>query len=131
MTLERMFERWKEQANYDDDDAEVEDRVKEFINEGLNQIALKRLNDDLSDYSELTSDTDEPDARIPAWMHPLAVDYALYMWFRDGNTVKQQRAMAYLSRFQEMLSKMPSYADEQAKAALPDGRWALKNQYNY
>lgn len=131
MTLERMLDRWKGQAAYDDDEPEVEERVTEFLREGLQQVALKRLDNDLSDLAAFENGEDEPDARIPEWMHPAIVDYALYMWFRDGNLVKQQRAQAYLGRFHEFVNAMPTYKDDEAKKGQADGRWALKNKYSY
>ncbi|MEF9974626.1 MAG: hypothetical protein RSA12_10955 [Clostridia bacterium] len=129
MTLERMFERWKEQSAYDDEDSAVEERIHEFLSEGANELAFKRLDGNLTGLADMANDSDSPDPRIPPWTHPAIVDYALYLWFRDGNPVKQQRAQAYLARFQDVLNRMPTLRDEHAKAAMADGRWTLKNLY--
>lgn len=125
-----MFERWKEQASYDDDDEEVEDRVYEFLNEGARQIALKRLDGDISDLRDMVNDSDEPDPRIPSWMHPACVTYALYMWFNDGNLAKQQRAQGYYALFASMLARMPSLKVEEKKREA-GGAWLLRNLYSH
>lgn len=128
MKAERMFERWKQEVGYDDDDGEVEERVFEYLNEGQMQLALKRLDGDVSDLQPIIDGQSEPDPRIPEFIHPAIVTYAVYLWFNAGNLVKQQRGQGYLMLFNTMKAQMLSLRDEEIKRA-GGGVYQFRNLY--
>lgn len=128
MNAERMFERWKQEVGFDDDDGEVEERVYEYLNEGQVQLALKRLDGDVSDLQPITDGQSEPDPRIPEFIHPAIVTYAVYLWFNAGNLVKQQRGQGYLMLFNTMKAQMLSLRDEEIKRA-GGGVYQFRNLY--
>ena len=54
---------------------------------------------------------------LPEWMHPAIADYATWLIYRNGNAVKQQRGMTFLS----------SFNDYKRRATLAEGRATFKN----
>lgn len=52
----------------------------------------------------LKSGKDVPD--LPEWTHGAIADYATWMIYRNGNVVKQQRGMTFLSSFNEVKSRI-------------------------
>lgn len=104
LRLSAMF-----QSNNDEEDlGEFMPSLDDYINEGYDKLveayADKHLDPDEDEYNPLVNERDEPE--LPSWCHRAIADYATYMIYRNGNVTKQNRAMAYLQLFNEMLMKV-------------------------
>lgn len=97
------------QTNNDADDlGDFLPYLDSYIASGYDQIvyawAEEHPTADSEEWPLLTEDTDEP--ATPGWTHPYLADWATWMIYRNGNVLKQNRGMQYLSSFREGLSKI-------------------------
>lgn len=98
MTMGEIQERVMFQtANDVDDLGDFQPHVDGYINAGYDELYFAFH----GNHPEvlLNTDTDVPD--LPSWLHIALADYATWMVYRNGNTVKQQRGMTFLSAFTE------------------------------
>lgn len=66
-----------------------------YLNEGYDRLVEAWSGGHAGDaaYPELVKDSDEPP--IPAWTHPVIVNWATWLMYRNGNPQKQSRGYAF------------------------------------
>lgn len=103
MTLAEIQERVMFQtANDVEDLGDFQPHVDGYINAGYDELYFAYHG---RHPERMLTDTEmEPD--LPEWLHIALADYATWMVYRNGNTVKQQRGMAFLSAFSEAKRRM-------------------------
>ena len=106
MTLAEIKNQVMFQTNNDAEDlGDYEPHINDYINEGYDRLVSTWARDHVPTAADrLEYDTDEPET--PEWTHRALVDYATWLVYRNGNPQKQQRGMAYLSAFNEVLAKV-------------------------
>ena len=115
MTLAEIKNQVMFQTNNDAEDlGDYEPHIDDYINESYDRLMSAWAKDHVPTVADrLEIDTDEPET--PEWTHRALVDYATWLVYRNGNPQKQQRGMAYLNAFNEVLAKI---ADEGGAAGL-------------
>lgn len=73
-----------------------------YINEGYDRLMYVWKHE--HPYPLLVHDADQP--QLPEWAHNALVDWATYMIYRNGNGMKQQRGMAYLSSYNSIRGRL-------------------------
>ena len=131
MTLKEIKEQVMFQTNNDLDDlGDFEPHLDDYVNEGYDLIYVAAYGEHLGEaLPVLAKDTDSPS--LPAWMHRGLVDFATWLVYRNGNTTKQSRGLAYRQAFEELLVKVRTWAafskDDSKKDAysrdVPAGRF--------
>lgn len=114
MTVEEIKNRVMFQTNNDVDDMDdYLPYLMGYINEGYDRLTYAYAGRHLSDvgtdengvmYYAMMDDTDVP--AIPERYHPAIADFATWLVYRNGNTQKQNRGMAFLRSFEEYLSQI-------------------------
>ena len=66
-----------------------------YLNEGYDRLAQAWSGGRVGDekYPPLTRDSDEP--ATPAWTHPVIVNWATWLMYRNGNPGRQNRGYAF------------------------------------
>lgn len=76
-----------------------------YINEGYDKLLYSYTKEHAGEsYPMMESDDETP--MLPEWSHRALADYATWLVYRNGNPQKQNRGMAFLSAFNEMVSKL-------------------------
>ena len=107
MTLAEIKAQIMFQTNNDEEDiGDYLPHVVDYINEGYDRLVKVWSKSHIpnGDFEKLLYDTDDP--ALPEWTHRAIVDYATWLVYRNGNPQKQNRGMAYLSAFNEILAKI-------------------------
>lgn len=80
-----------------------------YINEGYDKLVYSYTKEHVGETRPwLEEDSDEP--QLPDWSHRALADYGTWLVYRNGNPQKQNRGMAFLSAFNEMVSKLNGLA---------------------
>ena len=127
MTLAEIKNQVMFQTNNDTEDlGDYEPHINDYVNEGYDRLMSVWSKNHVPVAAErLELDTDEPE--LPEWTHRAMVDYATWLIYRNGNPQKQQRGMAYLNRFNEVVAMI---ADEGgANGINPDGSRKKYNKF--
>ena len=126
MTLAEIKEQVMFQTNNDAEDlGDYEPHINDYVNEGYDRLVSAWNKGHVIEDNRLEMDSDEPE--IPLWTHRALVDYATWLIYRNGNPQKQQRGMAYLNAFNQILSKI---LDEGGAAGLnEDGTQVRYNKF--
>ena len=126
MTLAEIKEQVMFQTNNDAEDlGDYEPHINDYVNEGYDRLVSAWNKGHVTEDNRLEMDSDEPE--IPLWTHRALVDYATWLIYRNGNPQKQQRGMAYLNAFNQILSKI---LDEGGAAGLnEDGTQVRYNKF--
>lgn len=127
MTLAEIKNQVMFQTNNDAEDlGDYEPHINDYVNEGYDRLmSVWSKNHVPVAADRLEMDMDEP--VLPEWTHRALVDYATWLVYRNGNPQKQQRGMAYLNGFNEVLAKI---ADEGgAEGMNPDGSRKRYNKF--
>ena len=127
MTLAEIKNQVMFQTNNDVEDlGDYEPHINDYVNEGYDRLmSVWSKNHVPVAADRLEMDMDEP--ALPEWTHRALVDYTTWLVYRNGNPQKQQRGMAYLNGFNEVLSKI---ADEGgADGVNPDGSRKRYNKF--
>lgn len=127
MTLAEIKNQVMFQTNNDVEDlGDYEPHINDYVNEGYDRLmSVWSKNHVPVAADRLEMDMDEP--ALPEWTHRALVDYATWLVYRNGNPQKQQRGMAYLNGFNEVLAKI---ADEGgAEGMNPDGSRKRYNKF--
>ena len=127
MTLAEIKNQVMFQTNNDVEDlGDYEPHINDYVNEGYDRLmSVWSKNHVPVAADRLEMDMDEP--ALPEWTHRALVDYATWLVYRNGNPQKQQRGMAYLNGFNEVLAKI---ADEGgAEGMNPDGSRKKYNKF--
>lgn len=110
MTLEEIKAQVMFQTNNDVEDLDdFEPHLNDYINEGYDRLVYSYTGAHVAaetDYSPLAIDSDVP--ALPMYSHRALVDYATYLVYRNGNSVKQNRGMAFYGSFSEIESRLMS-----------------------
>lgn len=102
MTLREIRERIMFQTQNDAEDlGDYQPHIEGYINAGYDEMVFEILGKH-PDVLLVEAD-DEPD--LPEWLHISLADYGTWMIYRNGNPVKQQRGMVYLSAFRDALTR--------------------------
>ena len=120
MTFQEIKDQVMFQTNNDADDiGDFLPHVNDYVNEGYDRLTKAWMGQHIPDggIPRLSEDTDVP--RMPEWTHRAIADYATWLVYRNGNPQKQNRGMAYLSAFNEVLAKI--YGEGGANGLNPDG----------
>jgi len=109
MTLGEIKEQVMFQTNNDVEDlADYEPHLTDYINEGYDILVMnytdQHVSNDSAEYPALSELTDVPN--LPEYTHRGLVDYATYLVYRNGNSVKQNRGMAFYSAFMDITAKL-------------------------
>lgn len=128
MTLAEIKEQVMFQTNNDAEDVgDFLPALRDYVNEGYDKLveayAHQHVDANAGDYPPLETDMDEP--ALPEWTHRALTDYATWLVYRNGNPQKQNRGMAYLQAFREVLSRI---ADSGGLAGLNDD--GTQKRYN-
>lgn len=116
MTLKEIKEQVMFQTNNDVDDlGDFEPHLDDYMNEGYDLLIEAAYGKHLGvdGMEALSKDTDEPG--LPAWMHRGLVDFATWLVYRNGNSAKQNRGLAYRQAFEELKSKAKLWAAYQTE----------------
>lgn len=98
MTMGEIQERVMFQtANDVDDLGDFQPHIDGYINAGYDELYFAYHGEHAP--TLLAVDTDVPN--LPEWLHMAIADYATWLVYRNGNVVKQQRGMTFLSAFTE------------------------------
>ena len=99
------------QSNNDIEDVdEYLPYLGDYINEGYDKLVYSYMKGHVGeDYPRLESDDESP--LLPDWTHRALADYATWLVYRNGNPQKQNRGMAFLSAFNETVSKLNGLAN--------------------
>ena len=127
MTLAEIKNQVMFQTNNDVEDlGDYEPHINDYVNEGYDRLmSVWSKNHVPVAADRLEMDMDEP--ALPEWTHRALVDYATWLVYRNGNPQKQQRGMAYLNGFNEVLAKI---ADEGGADGMnPDGSRKRYNKF--
>lgn len=102
MTLHEIRERIMFQTQNDAEDlGDYQPHIEGYINAGYDEMVfyLRGVHPE----KLLVEADDEPE--VPEWLHIALADYGTWMIYRNGNPVKQQRGMVYLSAFNDALAR--------------------------
>lgn len=81
--------------------------LTDYINEGYDKMVYAWAKEHLSstgEYPFFSSDNEVP--LLPEWTHRGLADYATWLVYRNGNPQKQQRGLAFLNAFEELISRI-------------------------
>ena len=97
------------QTNNDVEDLdEFEPYIVNYVNAGYEQLVDAYMDKHVGyadgDVIPLSGANDVPE--LPDYAHYGLVDYATYLVYRNGNSVKQNRGMAFYSSFAELIPKL-------------------------
>lgn len=112
MTVEEIKNTVMFQTNNDIDDMEdFLPYLNDYINDGYDQLVyayagVHLSDDEEDDYFRLNEETDVP--ALPEWTHKGIADWATWCCYRNGNSQKQQRGMAFRYAFEELLARVRS-----------------------
>lgn len=114
MTFDEICEQVMFQTNNDVDDLpDFEPHLADYINEGYDILVHNYTGKHVATDSEypplrkMNEQMEKPDVPLlPEYAHRALADYATYMVYRNGNTVKQNRGMAFYSAFLQVMSKL-------------------------
>ena len=109
MTLGKIKEQIMFQTNNDADDLpDFEPHIADYVNEGYNILVYayyeKHVGHAEDEIKPLEGADDEP--QLPEYAHRALADYGTYMVYRNGNSVKQNRGMAFYSMFMDIVAKL-------------------------
>lgn len=98
MTMGEIQERVMFQTSNDVEDlGDFQPHVDGYINAGYDELYFACHGEHPTVL--LATDSDIPD--LPEWLHSALADYATWLVYRNGNVVKQQRGMTFLSAFND------------------------------
>lgn len=107
MTLGEIKQQVMFQTNNDVEDlADYEPHLTDYINEGYDILVEAFTGQHVSEDSEEYPPLKKGEPNLPEYAHRGLVDYATYMVYRNGNTVKQNRGVAFYSAFLETVAKL-------------------------
>lgn len=107
MTFDEICEQVMFQTNNDVDDLpDFEPHLADYINEGYDILVLNFTGNHVETDTEYPPLQEGNTPLLPEYAHRALADYATYMVYRNGNTVKQNRGMAFYSAFLQIASKL-------------------------
>ncbi len=96
-----------ETGNDQEDAAEFEPFLLDYINEGYDRLAFayaKKHVEAGGEYLPLQSGDDEPN--LPAWTHTAIANWAAWCVFRNGSPGRQNRGLAYRAAAEETAARI-------------------------
>jgi len=119
MLLIEIKEEVMAQTNNDADDlGDYMPFLMDYINDGYDRLvyawAEEHTTDDVdAEWPRLHEDYEKP--KTPEWTHRAIVDWATWLVYRNGNTNKQNRGLAFRSSFDEIIAKVIAQGGKNGK----------------
>lgn len=109
MTLAEIKDEVMFQTNNDIEDInDYEPYIVDYVNAGyeilVNAYTDMHVGSGAGEIAPLVNPEDVP--ALPEYAHHGIVDYATYLVYRNGNSVKQNRGMPFYSAFAELVPKL-------------------------
>ena len=114
MTLKELKEHIMFQTNNDADDlGDYLPHIVDYINEGYDKVVTdwcgEHVSVDSDNYTPLSHDKSQPDT--PDWTHRAIADWATWLIYRNGSSVKQNRGMQYRYAAETLLATIRGMTD--------------------
>jgi hypothetical protein len=133
MTLAEIKNMVMFQTNNDADDlGDFLPYLNDYINEGYDRLVKawcgEHVGIDSDVYSPLKHDKSQPE--LPDWTHKAIADWATWLVYRNGNSNKQSRGMAFRNSFEELLMIVKGLTDAQKGFERTEAQKAKQYIYN-